>query len=223
MRSKNTPIAYKPPAGLRAQLPTKVSNYFRHATKQGLVVYSGEHEAVIANPVSHAIIRNDGTSTFLGHSTDRETADRITEQGLALNAQYNNPDAPALFETAKMFAGPGERAADTRNVHTLAFRRDSGDHGESKGYKVVAELTMPNPGTSLNTDPFKGTALEQPDGVNLVAHSAGEDTGHGKPFSIPKERIRGIFNTETGEFTPNPHFVAVAAAVGQTAVNQQLG
>jgi hypothetical protein len=224
MKSKeNSPIAYNPPTGIRAKLPTKVNRYFDYSKrKQGLVVNPEEEKKILTNPESHGIIRNDGSSTFVVHSTSKDVANDVLQHGLGLNAQYYDTGAPDLFETAKMLAVKDEKAADSRNVHGLAYRYDGGDYGEGTGYKVVAELAIPNPGTSLNTNPFLGTALERPDGVNLLAHDT-EDTGHGKPYSIPPERIRGYFNVETGEFAYNERFIEVATVVGQAAVDQQLG
>lgn len=211
-----------PQQGLRARLPTKLANYYRHAIRvQGLELAPGDEAAILSNPLSNELVKNDGASTFIVHGTTREAADNILEQGLGLNSQYYNPDAPDLVETTKMLApqeGKGSKDAVNRNVHALAYRYNNGY--EYNRYKVVAELTTPNPGTSLAIDQFEGTPLERPDGVNIVAHD--EEAPHGKPYSIPPDRIRGYFDMETGTFTHNERFVMVADAVAQIAIGHEV-
>jgi hypothetical protein len=221
------PLSYRPPReGLLSKLPTKLNNYYRHSVKkQGLQLVPGEEAPVLSNPLSREFIDNDGSSTFLVHSTSKAVAQKILQEGLGLNGQRYDPDAPDLFEATKMLApqkGDDSKDATNRNIHGLAYRYDSGDFGQNSGYKVVAELAMPNPGTSLNRNPFEHTALEHPDGSNVVKHEKEDTPSHGKPFSIPPERIRGYFDIETGEFTHNERFEAVAKAIGQVAVDQQI-
>jgi hypothetical protein len=211
-----------PQEGLRSKLPTKLANYYRHTIgKQGLELYPGDEAPIVSNPISHDLIYNDGSSTFIVHGTTKEAADKILDQGLGLNGQYHNPDVPDLEETTKMLApqsGKGSKDATNRNVHGLAYTYNDGRRDNR--YKVVMELTTPNPGTSLATDQFAGTPLEQADGVNVIAHN--DESPHGKPYSVPPERIRGYFDTETGAFTHNERFVAVADALAHLAVGHEV-
>jgi hypothetical protein len=205
-----------------------VKKYFAYSGRgsrtgqQGLISYPEEESAMQAHPLAREIITNDGSSTFLVHGTDQETAQKIVEHGLGVPDHPQDPSKTNLKWTAKMLARHNEAGSVVRNTHGLAYRFDGNDGGESGKYKVVAELSTPNPGTSLRKDQFAGTALEQADGVNIVAHEEGEQTSHGQPYSIPPERIRGIFNVETAEFTENPRFVAVADLAGQTAMSSTV-
>ena len=147
--------------GLLGRLPTPLNSYYAYTLgKQSLRLVPGDEQPILTNPVSHEIIHNDGSSTFIVHGTDKTTADKITEHGLGLNGHYYQSEIPDLLETTKMLAplrGRGSRGAINRNVHGLAYRYDRGDYGASSGYKVVAELALPNPGTSLRHDQFRGT------------------------------------------------------------------
>lgn len=224
-KEKSPEHAPVPRSSLRSRLLGRraVESYFRHSGRyvfdemaQGLYADPKEEEAILRNPRARELITNDGRSTYIVHGTTEAAAKSITQHGLGLAAKFLSPESPDLEGTTKMLAKHNEPGSVARNTHALAYRYDGVDGGEEGRFKVVAELGIPNPGTSLRNDPYSGTPLEQADGVNIVSHDDSEQTTHGQPFSIPPERILGVFNVATGDFTPNEHFEPLAQHTGAT-------
>lgn len=203
-----------------------VEQYFKRSGRydwdpmaQGLFVTPEDERAILRNPKAREIITNDGKSTYVVHATTQAVAESIAQHELGIRAWATRPKVPDLESTTKMLAKHNEPGSVVRNTHALAYRY-YGDGSLDGSFKVVAELSMPNPGTSLRDNPYSGTALERADGINIVGHDDPGQTEHGMPFSIPPERILGVFNVATGDFIPNEHFVPLVQHSG-TAAGQQ--
>lgn len=176
--------------------------------KQGLLSFPEDERAITRSQTAREIITNDGNTTFLVHSTSEENASNILEHGLGIADDPFDHDKPSLQYTTKMLAAHNEPGSVERNIHALAYRYEGGwSRAEDNGAKIVVEIPIPNPGTSIRKDPFKGTQFEHADGVNVVPHEVSSDDE--QPFIIPPERIRGYFNVETGEFIVNERFVPI--------------
>jgi hypothetical protein len=55
-----------------------------------------------------------------------------------------------------MLAAHNEPGSVARNLHGLAYRYEGNFNStpEQNSYKILAELSIPNPGTSLRNDPL---------------------------------------------------------------------
>jgi len=162
-----------------------------------------DEDIVTHNRVGVQLIQNDGSKTYLVHSTQPDKLEDIMKGGLKFSGKYKRPEVPDLRHTTIMMAGPKERAAVNRNIHDLAYRY--GD--EESSIKLVYEFDAKNPGTGLRDDPYAGTYLERADGVNVKRLSA---EGEGI-YAIPPERLKGYFDLEDGVFVANPQFQSAAA------------
>lgn len=207
-----------PKPSLTDRLPSlAMANYRTVASTQRLESNTSDEQAILGTPEAHEIITNEGESTFVVHSTTKVIAEAIMVGGMALDGQYYAPDKPDLHSTVKMLPKQGEKGFIERAVHGLSYRLAG--TGDVRAAKIVAELDMSNPGSSIKSNQFEGTPLEQADGKNII-----ETGDEEKPFAIPAERIKGYFDLDTAtgmaEFIANPNFVAIPRALGHTALGQ---
>jgi hypothetical protein len=154
-------------------------------------------DALLSQPIAKEIMQNDGSSTYLMHSTDTEKAKKIMQEGLKLRKSLDDPLVPNLRGTTKMMPGRYEQGAERRIEHGITYRYSVG----SRNAKLVVQFHEQNPGTSLKEDQFEGTNLLVADGRNIVAT---QDIM--QPYKIPTELIRGYFDLDSGTFEANPQF-----------------
>jgi hypothetical protein len=179
-----------------------LKDYYFDMNKKGTRATDPHSKNVIAaSRDARELILNDGTATYVVHSTTPEKAEAAMHgEGLRVKGKWREPATPYLAETGLMLAGPDEKAAEFRNFEYLAYRY--GEGGIECSAKLVFMFGHSNPGTSMNEDPFEGTFLESADGVNIRQIST---EGDGE-YVLPTERLMGYFDLEGGAFVPNPNF-----------------
>jgi hypothetical protein len=175
-----------------------------------------DRSSVTASREGRELINNDGTRTYVVHSATPKAAESIMASGLHFRGKYGKPEQPDFVTTGIMLAAQGEPAATQRNIDMLAYRYGFTDDKDRSNSKLIYEFDEPNPGTSNKWGTFDSTFLDHADGVNIKQLST---DGKGE-YMIPPERLKGVFDLETGVYTPNPYFgnsahYAEAAAAGK--------
>lgn len=157
-------------------------------------------DSLPAQLISH----NDGSHTYLAHSTTLEKAEQVMQTGLHVNGLFLHPELPDVQGTAMLLAGPQEKDRVAINEFGIVYRYKGSlrDKAEDNSAKVIVELPMPYPGTIYESDSFANTPLSHADGKFLVCENT-NDTGH---YRIPARYVKGYFNLVTGKFTANPVF-----------------
>lgn len=84
-----------------------------------------DEEIVTHDPTGIELIQNDGSKTYVVHSTWPENLSNIQANGLTFSGIHRGkdrrPDVPDLRSTTVMMAGPKELAGQNRNIHTLGI------------------------------------------------------------------------------------------------------
>jgi hypothetical protein len=157
---------------------------------------------VMHNRTAKELIENDGSKTYVVHSTTPKVAESIIRDGLKMQGKFGEPTVPDMKFTTILLASKDERAATNRNIDDLAYRY--GD--EHSSIKLVYAFDRPNPGTSMQEDQFADTFMGKADGTNIRQLSS---EGEGE-YVIPPERLVGYFDLQNEQFVPYHQQQAVA-------------
>jgi len=157
------------------------------------------------------LVRNDGTKTFLVHSTHQENVDQIMETGLRTRAVpaviARDQRVSGLWRTTIMLAGPHDKPQEQFNLRALAYRKSvlEPEHWvvtKPPTAKLVFAFDETNPGTCYRENPLHGTFLEQPDGVRLL-----ERPGDGMyPYQLAPQTCLAAIDLLQGSVEFNPDF-----------------
>ena len=167
---------------------------------------------------------NDGSCTYVVHSTTVKVAETISEQGLKFitfvrhTAGGGMSPGPDLSRTGFLLAGPGDEQL-AANVEALTYEFVTG-RKEPKAL-VVLGFPEPNPGTYAHPSPFEGTFLQ--DASQYIQPSVpGQDVSPDHTYTIPTEYVAGYINQESGEFVHNPQYWGAASRNPALPIEQPI-
>jgi|GEM_PF-2429453 len=178
-------------------------------------------EKILSLQEGRKLIHNDGSHTYIVHSANPESADHVWRDGLHFYGErpaLRKSQQPYLASTAIMLAAPGEWAAEQRNVLYLAYRYRGYQHATPGSIKLVFAFPEPNPGTSLQENPFAGTFL---DSAGPYVQHLETESGVGE-YLIQTQNLVGAFDLEQGLYIPHtaPQHPDLAAVALNTTVNK---